>query len=71
MMVQQRRTESLFYYFRLDEQIPTDHLLRLRARAAEGLLQAHGPTIDRSRSLIANVVSRLSLWNYERTAFSG
>ena len=29
MMVQQRRTESLFYYFRLDEQIPTDHLLRM------------------------------------------
>ena len=29
MMGQQRRTESLFYYFRLEEQIPTDHLLRL------------------------------------------
>lgn len=28
MMGQQRRTESLFYYFRLEEQIPTDHLLR-------------------------------------------
>ncbi len=29
MMGQQRRTESLFYYFRLEEQIPADHLLRL------------------------------------------
>jgi hypothetical protein len=29
MMGQQRRAESLFYYFRLEEQIPTDHLLRL------------------------------------------
>ena len=29
MMGQQRRTESLFYYFRLEEQIPTDHLLRM------------------------------------------
>ena len=29
MMGQQRRTASLFYYFRLEEQIPTDHLLRM------------------------------------------
>jgi transposase len=29
MMGQQSQTESLFYYFRLEEQIPTDHLLRL------------------------------------------
>ena len=26
---QQSRTESLFYYFRLEDQIPEDHLLRL------------------------------------------
>src|SRR5207237_8940627 len=26
---QQTRTESLFYYFRLEDQIPADHLLRL------------------------------------------
>ena len=29
MMGHQPRTESLFYYFRLEEQIPADHLLRL------------------------------------------
>src|SRR2546426_7982632 len=29
MMGQQTRKESLFYYFRLEEQIPEDHLLRL------------------------------------------
>lgn len=29
MMGQQTRTESLFYYFRLEDQIPADHLLRL------------------------------------------
>jgi transposase len=29
MMGQQPRTESLFYYFRLQDQIPEDHLLRL------------------------------------------
>src|SRR5271167_2880433 len=29
MMGQQERTESLFHYFRLEDQIPQDHLLRL------------------------------------------
>jgi len=29
VMGQQERTESLFYYFRLEDQIPEDHLLRL------------------------------------------
>src|SRR5690242_8119199 len=29
MMGQQVRAESLFYYFRLEDQIPEDHLLRL------------------------------------------
>jgi len=29
MMGQQPRTESLFYYFRLEDQVPEDHLLRL------------------------------------------
>ena len=28
MMGQQPRTESLFYYFRLEDQIPDDHLLK-------------------------------------------
>ena len=32
MMGQQPRTESLFYYFRLEDQIPEDHLLRLMDR---------------------------------------
>src|SRR5580704_8263820 len=32
MMGQQPRTESLFYYFRLQDQIPEDHLLRLLDR---------------------------------------
>jgi transposase len=29
MMGQQARSESLFYYFRLEDQIPKDHLLRI------------------------------------------
>ena len=32
MMGEQARTESLFYYFRLEEQIPEDHLLRMLDR---------------------------------------
>ena len=80
MMGQHTRTESLFYYFRLEEQIPTDHLLRMidshvdfsfvRERA-KGLLQSHGPTLDRSRSSIATVAGRLSLWDHQRTASNG
>jgi transposase len=29
MMGRQTRSESLFYYFRLEDQVPEDHLLRL------------------------------------------
>ena len=29
MMGEQGRTDSLFYYFRLEEQIPANHLLRM------------------------------------------
>jgi len=29
MTGQQQRTKSLFYYLRLEDQIPEDHLLRL------------------------------------------
>ena len=44
MMGQHDRSEALFYYFRLEDQVPETHLLRLietrqlrlRARKAEG-----------------------------------
>ena len=56
MMGQQTRAESLFYYFRLEDQIPKDHLLRVideqidlsfvRERV-KGLYSATGrPSID-------------------------
>jgi hypothetical protein len=38
MMGQHARTESLFYYFRLEDQIAENHLLRFCARATEGQL---------------------------------
>ena len=56
MMGQQSRTESLFYYFRLEDQIPEDHLLRLIDRYVDlsfvrerlkGLYSSTGrPSID-------------------------
>jgi hypothetical protein len=55
MMGEQSRAESLFYYFRLEEQIPQDHLLRLldplyrfqlRAGAAEEFLQCDRTSVD-------------------------
>ena len=56
MMGQQARTESLFYYFRLEDQIPEDHLLRLIDRYVDlsfvrerlrGLYSSTGrPSID-------------------------
>ena len=36
MMGQHDRTESLFYYFRLEDQIPEDHLLRLIDHQTDG-----------------------------------
>lgn len=56
MMGQQTRSESLFYYFRLEDQIPEDHLLRLIDRHVDlsfvrervkGLYSSTGrPSID-------------------------
>ena len=56
MMGRQPRTESLFYYFRLEDQIPEDHLLRLIDRYVDlsfvrerlkGLYSSTGrPSID-------------------------
>ncbi len=68
MMGQQTRSESLFYYFRLEDQIPQDHLLRVideqidlsfvRERA-KGLYSATGrPSID------PEVLLRLLLLGY-------
>ena len=68
MMGQQPRTESLFYYFRLEDQIPKDHLLRIideqvdlsfvRERV-KGLYSATGrPSID------PEVLLRLLLLGY-------
>ena len=36
MMGQHSRSESLFYYFRIEDQVPENHLLRLLAHKAAG-----------------------------------
>jgi hypothetical protein len=37
MMDRRARSESLFYYFRLEDQVPENQLLRLRAFRQSGL----------------------------------
>jgi len=56
MMSQSQKTESLFYYFQLDDHIPENHLLRLidryvdfsfvRERLKESYSQVGRPSID-------------------------
>ena len=68
MMGQQSRTESLFYYFRLEDQIPEDHLLRLvdryvdfsfvRERLKDSYSSTGRPSID------PEVLLRLLLVSY-------
>jgi transposase len=68
MMGQQPRTESLFYYFRLEDQIPEDHLLRLIDRhidfsfVREQLKDSYSPT--GRPSIDPEVLLRLLLIGY-------
>ena len=57
MMGQHDRSEALFYYFRLEDQVPETHLLRLVDKhisfefvreQAERQLQRYWPPVDRS-----------------------
>ena len=68
MMGQQLRTESLFYCFRLQDQIPEDHLLRLIDRYVdfsfvwERLKDSYSPT--GRPSIDPGVLLRLLLVGY-------
>jgi hypothetical protein len=55
MMGQHSRSEALFYYFRLEDQVPENHLLRLIekhisfclcAPEVKAELQRDGPSVD-------------------------
>jgi hypothetical protein len=52
MMGQHDRSESLFYYFRIEDQVPENHLLRLIDRHEEALgLLATKQTIPSPQAL--------------------
>ncbi len=59
MMGQQPRMESLFYYFRLEDQIPEDHLLRLLDHHVD--LRAGGPPYTTAISAGYTPIHKLGL----------
>ena len=70
MMGQHDRSESLFYYFRIEEQVPENHLLRFIDRyvsfdfVREKLRASYSETgrpSDRSGSAVANPAAGVSL----------
>src|SRR5215469_5655224 len=69
MMGHHGRSESLFYYFRLEDQVPENHLLRLIdtyidfnfvREQLKGQLQRDRKSIDRSGAAVAHCANRLS-----------
>src|ERR1700751_819231 len=80
MMGRHSRAESLFYYFRLEDQVPENHLLRLNrsprqlgiySSQVEGRLQRRGKAIDRPRTAVAHAAGRRSLRRDERRETGG
>jgi len=79
MMGEQQRAESLFYYFRLEDQIPNEHLLRLidqhidfsfvRERLRNFYSSTGPPSID-PEVLLRLLFGRLSVWDHQRTPFT-
>lgn len=73
MMGQHTRSESLFYYFRIEDHIPDDHLLRLVARHIDFAFvretfkasYSHTP-FDRSRSSIADSIDWIPVRDHQR-----
>src|SRR6476661_6177630 len=80
MMGHQSRSESLFYYFRLEDQVPENHLLRLidrhvnfgfiRAKLKDAYSDAGRPSID-LELLLRLAAGRLSLRGHERKETGG
>jgi hypothetical protein len=54
MMGGQSKTESLFYYFRLEEQIPEDHLLRMLDRYIDFSSCANGSKASTVRPVVVD-----------------
>src|ERR1700730_3725501 len=75
MMGQHTRSDALFYYSRLEDQVPETHLLRLIeehisfAFVREKLKESYRrnrPSVHRSRASASHPVDRLSLRDYQR-----
>lgn len=58
MMGEQSKTESLFYYFRLEEQIPEDHLLRLLDRYIDFSVVRDGSRPSTVRPVVRRLTPR-------------
>ncbi len=80
MMGHQARSEALFYNFRLDDQVPENHLLavdrpahqfRVCAAATERQLQRHWATVSRSRAVVAHSADRLFVRHHQRAQTGG
>jgi hypothetical protein len=77
MMGQHIRSESLFYYFRLEDQVPEDHLLRLidkyvdfrfvRDRLKEHYSDTGRPSID-PELLLRILFNRVPVRHHQRAA---
>jgi hypothetical protein len=74
MMEQHDRSEALFYYFRLEDQVSETHLLRLIEKhisfafVRERLKQSYsetGSSIDRSRTSVAHHLDRLFISHHQ------
>jgi transposase len=80
MMGQHDRSEALFYYFRLEDQVPENHLLRLidrhvnfefiRAKLKDAYSDAGRPSID-PELLLRLLLVGLSLRGHERKKTGG
>ena len=75
MMGQHSRSEALFYYFRLEDQVPETHLLRLIEKhisfafvreKLKAELQRDGASIDRPRASAAHPLDRLFVRHHQR-----
>ena len=71
MMGRQAREESLFYYFRLEDQVPENHLLRLidhhvnfefiRAKLKDRYSDAGRPSIDPELPISLTIASMIAI----------
>jgi transposase len=74
MMGHKARSEALFYYFRLEDQVPENHLLRLIAKhisfefvrkQLKKQLQRDRSAIGKSGTAVAHSADRVSLRHHE------